>query len=179
MSEAQSGIAVLMVCMGNICRSPTAEGVLRVMHRRLVPSLPLRVDSGGTHAYYHLGEEPDTRSQAAAGRRGYDISAHRARMVTVQDFSRFDYVLAMDDDNLQHLRKLRRPGSHAELGLLLDYADKDGPRSVPDPYNGGVAGFERVLDLVEAGVIGLLRSLCMKQGIAFPDKAAQEHDARH
>lgn len=177
--KADRQSSVLFVCMGNICRSPTAEGVLRALHARLSPELKLRTDSAGTHAYYHLGEAPDRRSQQAAQRRGYDISGHRARMVTPHDFSVFDYVLAMDADNLLHLQKLRRASSHAELGLLLDYARHETLRSVPDPYNGGSEGFDRVLDLVEQGIVGLLRSLCERQGIEFFTTESAQQKARH
>ncbi|HEX5339340.1 MAG TPA: low molecular weight protein-tyrosine-phosphatase [Gammaproteobacteria bacterium] len=179
MPDQKKEYAVLMVCMGNICRSPTAEGVLRALHERLVPELGLWVDSAGTHAYYHLDEYPDPRSRQAAARRGYDIGGHRSRMVTPHDFSEFDYVLAMDADNLKHLQKMRRASSSAQLNLLLDYAQPAGSRSVPDPYNGGTAGFEQVLDLVEQGAIGLLRSLCIRQGMAFPEIGIQKHNARH
>lgn len=171
--------AVLFVCMGNICRSPTAEGVLRTLHAQLAPELKLRIDSAGTHAYYHLGEQPDRRSQQAALRRGYDISEHRARVVVAEDFKHFDYVLAMDTDNLQHLRKLQPAASRAALGLLLDHAPAVTSGSVPDPYDGGLAGFDRVLDLVEQGALGLLRNLCDKQQIRFPELPIGQRQARH
>jgi protein-tyrosine phosphatase len=171
--------AVLFVCMGNICRSPTAEGVLRTLQARLAPELKLRVDSAGTHAHYHLGEQPDHRSQTAALKRGYDISAHRARKVTPDDFSEFDYLLAMDRDNLSRLQKMRRASNRAKLGLLLDYADDAALESVPDPYNEGPAGFERVLDLVEQGVLGLLQELCRAQAISLPDSVFGKRNARH
>lgn len=164
--------------MGNICRSPTAEGVLRSLNARLAPDLKLRIDSAGTHAYYHLGEAPDTRAQQAAVRHGYDISAQRSRMVTPQDFSDFDYVLAMDRDNLAHLQKLRHPASHARLQLLLDYAPDKIPDSVPDPYNGGATGFDKVLELVEQGCVGLLRQLCEIQGIPFSGILPLKQNAR-
>lgn len=170
--------AVLFVCMGNICRSPTAEGVLRTLQARLVPTLKLRIDSAGTHAHYHLGEQPDRRSQVAALRRGYDISGHSARMVTPGDFSEFDYVLAMDRDNLSYLQKMRHASNRPKVGLLLDYAGDATPESVPDPYNDGPAGFERVLDLVEQGVLGLLQDLCRAQAIRLPDSAFEKQNAR-
>ncbi|MGH8371501.1 MAG: low molecular weight protein-tyrosine-phosphatase [Gammaproteobacteria bacterium] len=171
--------AVLFVCMGNICRSPTAEGVLRTLQARLAPELKLRIDSAGTHAHYHLGEQPDHRSQTAALKRGYDISAHNARIVMPEDFSEFDYVLAMDQGNLSHLRKMRHTSNRAKLGLLLDYAGDKTPASVPDPYNEGPAGFERVLDLVEQGVLGLLQELCRAQAIRLPDSVFGKQNARH
>src|SRR5579872_4508414 len=113
--------AILFVCMGNICRSPTAEGVFHSLHRELAPGLELRIDSAGTHAY-HIGEPPDARSQAAARARGVDISGHRGRQVRVEDFLEFDYVLAMDAANLRRLRALRPRDARAELRLLLEYA---------------------------------------------------------
>jgi len=170
--------SVLFVCMGNICRSPTAEGALRVLHRELVPALKLRVDSAGTHAYYHLGEQPDRRSQQAALERGYDISRHRARMVTADDFNEFDYVLAMDSENLRNLRAMPRSAGRAEVGLLLEYAHSSALKSVPDPYNGGPDGFAQVLDLVEQGVLGLLHVLCQNQAIDAPSHLFAKTNAR-
>ncbi len=155
MTAAAKPVRVLFVCMGNICRSPTAEGVFRKLHRELAPAFDIEVDSAGTHAY-HLGDAPDPRSQAAALQRGVDISGHRGRQATSRDFHDFDYVIAMDSDNLRHLQALRpKTDAKAELNLLLDYADA-GIRDVPDPYYGGSGGFERVLDLVEQGGRGLL-----------------------
>jgi len=147
-------VQVLFVCMGNICRSPTAEGVFRKLHRELAPELDIHVDSAGTHAY-HIGDAPDPRSQAAALQRGVDISGHRGRQAIAQDFHDFDYVLAMDSENLRRLQALRPKDAKAELKLLLEY-DDTGVRDVPDPYYGGGGGFERVLDLVEQGGRGLL-----------------------
>lgn len=171
-------LTVLFVCMGNICRSPTAEGVLRYLHLQHAPKLRLRIDSAGTHAHYHLGEHPDRRSQQAARQRGYDIGGHRARMVTADDFRDFDYVLAMDQENLKHLQTLRPVSSRAELALLLDYAQTGSNGSVPDPYYGGPTGFDRVLDLVEAGARGLLRELCVRQDIPFPEISLDQQKAR-
>lgn len=153
-------VAVLFVCMGNICRSPTAEGVFRKLHQELSPELDIHMDSAGTHAY-HIGDAPDPRSQAAALQRGVDISSHRGRQATSQDFHEFDYVIAMDSDNLRRLQALRPKGSRAELKLLLEYAEA-GVRDVPDPYYGGSGGFERVLDLVEQGGRGLLAHIRQK-----------------
>ena len=151
-------IKVLFVCMGNICRSPTAEGVFKKLHRELAPELDIQVDSAGTHAY-HIGDPPDRRSQGAALKRGVDISGLRGRQATAQDFHDFDYVIAMDSDNLRRLQALRPKGSHAELRLLLEYAPEAGLVDVPDPYYDGPGGFERVLDLVEAGSRGLLQEI--------------------
>jgi protein-tyrosine phosphatase len=148
-------VRVLFVCMGNICRSPTAEGVFRKLHEELAPELDIHMDSAGTHAY-HIGDPPDPRSQAAALERGVDISSLRGRQATSQDFHDFDYVIAMDSDNLRRLQALRPKGSRAKLHLLLEYAPQAGLLDVPDPYYGGPGGFERVLDLVEAGSRGLL-----------------------
>ncbi len=156
--------SVLFVCMGNICRSPTAEGVFRRLHRELAPDLELHIDSAGTHAY-HIGEPPDARSQAAAKARGVDISGHRGRQVQVADFHDFDYVLAMDAANLRRLQALQPLQARAELKLLLEYAPKGKQREVPDPYYGGAGGFEEVLDLVEQGGRGLLAEILRrKQG---------------
>jgi protein-tyrosine phosphatase len=150
---------VLMVCMGNICRSPTAEGVLRA--KLLAAGLQHRVevDSAGTHGY-HVREAPDPRAQRHAAQRGYDLSAQRARRVAVDDFERFDHVLAMDGDNLAFLREMAPPASRARLALLMSFAPQPGaPSEVPDPYYGAAEGFERVLDLVEWACDGLVARL--------------------
>jgi protein-tyrosine phosphatase len=148
--------------MGNICRSPTAEGVFRKLQRELAPELDLHIDSAGTHDY-HLGEAPDRRARAAALTRGVDISEHRGRQVQAEDFLTFQYILAMDQDNLRDLKALRPTGATAELRLLLEYAAGVSSRDVPDPFYGGRQGFEQVLDLVEAGGRGLLEELQKKQ----------------
>lgn len=147
---------ILFFCMGNICRSPTAEGVMRA--RLAEAGLATKVDSAGTHGY-HAGEPPDERSQAHALRRGYDLSRLRARQLVAADFERFDLVLAMDDDNLAQAARLCPPAQRHKLQLLMAYAPDAGSRVVPDPYYGGPEGFERVLDLVEAGCNGLLAAL--------------------
>ncbi len=151
-------IKILFVCMGNICRSPTAEGLFRqllVQHRLQDQVL---VDSAGTHAY-HVGNPPDPRAQEAARRRGVDLSALRARQVCLEDFAIFDYILAMDEDNLAHLRALCPPAQEHKLSLLLNHAPALGLREVPDPYYGGSTGFERVLDMIEMACMGLLEFL--------------------
>jgi len=148
-------IKVVFVCLGNICRSPTAEGAFRALVEREGLAGRIAVDSAGTGAW-HLGEAPDPRAQAAARRRGVDISGIRARKATKADFGAFDYVLAMDRDNLAALKKLCPPGEEHRLGLLLDYAPEAATRDVPDPYYGGGQGFERVLDLIETASRGLL-----------------------
>ncbi|MEO8064350.1 MAG: low molecular weight protein-tyrosine-phosphatase [Pseudomonadota bacterium] len=149
---------VLFVCLGNICRSPTAEGVLRAIATRDYPELPLAVDSAGT-ANYHVGEPPDRRTVAAARRRGFDLSSQRARQVSADDFERFDYVLAMDCANLAELERQRPRTATANVGLFLGFAPDSGFAEVPDPYYGGVEDFERVLDLCEAGARGLLTKM--------------------
>ncbi|MCE4554052.1 low molecular weight protein-tyrosine-phosphatase [Pelomonas cellulosilytica] len=147
---------ILFFCMGNICRSPTAEGVMRA--RLAAAGLDVEVDSAGTHGY-HVGEPPDERSQQHALKRGYDLGALRARRLEARDFERFDLVLGMDDDNLAHAARLCPPAQRHRLQLLMDYAPDAGSRHVPDPYYGGEAGFERVLDLVEAACDGLIATL--------------------
>ena len=149
---------ILFVCLGNICRSPTAEGVLRTLAAREAPELPLEVDSAGT-AGYHVGEPPDPRTQQAAARRGYNLTALRARVVEPADFERFDLILGMDEENLRVLRRRAPTHSLERLRLLLDFAPESGSRDVPDPYYGGANGFEEVLDLVEAATRGLLAHL--------------------
>jgi protein-tyrosine phosphatase len=149
---------VLFVCMGNICRSPTAEGVFR--HRLLehAPELRVFVDSAGTHAY-HIGEAPDPRARRAAERRGVDLSTLRARKVTAEDFERFDYVLAMDKLNKVTLEDLAEPSQHGRIKLFLEFAPQLSRVDVPDPYYGGTIGFEQVLDLVEEASIGFIEHL--------------------
>jgi protein-tyrosine phosphatase len=151
-------VKVLFVCLGNICRSPTAEGVVRVLAKREAPELALEVDSAGT-AGYHVGEPPDARTRAAARRRGYDLEQLRARVVEPQDFERFDLLLAMDEENLRVLRRRAPPQAQTRLRLFLEFAPEQDMREVPDPYYGGANGFEEVLDLVEVAARGLLRHL--------------------
>ncbi len=151
-------IAVLFVCMGNICRSPTAEGVMRRLADEAGLGNRVRLDSAGTHAY-HVGKAPDARAVAAALGRGIDIRHQRARKVVAEDFHAFDYILAMDADNLRLLRELQPAGSRAEVQLLLNYSRLDPGGAVPDPYYGGAAGFERVLDLLEEANQVLLEHL--------------------
>jgi len=147
--------SVLFVCMGNICRSPTAEGVFRATVQQAGLADRLVVDSAGTHGF-HVGRPPDRRATLAARRRGYEIGGLRAREVGASDFLRFDYVLAMDEDNLRMLESLRPADYRGHLGLFLDFAPETGLREVPDPYYGPPEGFDRVLDLIEAASAGLL-----------------------
>jgi len=151
-------VKVLFVCTGNICRSPTAEGVFK--HQVKEAGLTDRVlsDSAGTHSY-HIGEPPDPRTVEAASRRGYDLNALRARQVKQGDFGEFEYVLAMDETNLQVLQRMCPPQHTQRLRLFMDYAGHPAVREVPDPYYGGAQGFERVLDLVELASRGLLDHL--------------------
>lgn len=149
---------VLFVCMGNICRSPMAEGVFKRRVAEAGLSDDIVSDSAGTHDY-HVGEPPDARAQRTVERRGYDISGLRGRQVTRRNFSEFDCVLAMDEMNLRLLATLC-PQEHAhKLKLFLEFHTDPAMREVPDPYYGGAQGFERVLDMVEEAAQGLLRHL--------------------
>ena len=147
--------SVLFVCLGNICRSPLAEGVLRTMaaQRRM----PLRIDSAGT-SDWHAGRPPDTRSQAVGLRHGIDISDLRARQVAREDFSHFEHIVAMDDQNMCDLSALQPAGSKACLSRLLDHVDL-GIRDVPDPYYGDAVAFEECFRLIHAGVQAFLSGL--------------------
>ncbi|HEY6644915.1 low molecular weight protein-tyrosine-phosphatase [Povalibacter sp.] len=149
---------ILFVCLGNICRSPTAEGVFRrlLMERQLEQRF--EVDSAGTHDY-HVGKPPDARSIAAARRRGIDLSGLRARAVDARDAERFDLILAMDDENLDELRRRFDATYHHRLALMMSYAPDARTNAVPDPYYGGERGFEEVLDLLEQAAEGLLSDL--------------------
>ncbi len=153
--KQQDKIGVVFVCMGNICRSPTAEAVFRHQVEQAGLADRIAIDSAGTHDY-HIGELPDPRTRQAASRRGYDMAALRGRQVGAADFARFDYVLAMDENNLAILERLRPSDAAAHLGLFLEFAQRHDEREVPDPYFGGADGFERVLDLVEDAAQGLL-----------------------
>ena len=146
---------ILLVCMGNICRSPTAEGVLRTLVALEGLDHRFELDSAGTHGY-HEGEPPDTRTQMAAARRGYDLSRLRARQVRESDFIRFDLILAGDRNHGALLRRACPPEYREKVGLFLDYAEGIDIDEVPDPYYGGAEGFERVLDLVEAAARGVI-----------------------
>lgn len=149
---------ILFVCLGNICRSPTAEVVFRAVAAREAPEMTLEIDSAGT-AGYHVGEAPDRRTRQAASRRGYDLSALRARIVEDRDFESFDLILAMDRENLRALERRAPVGSRERLRLFLEFAPEAGVSEVPDPYYGGPNGFEDVLDLIEAASRGLIEHL--------------------
>jgi protein-tyrosine phosphatase len=150
--------AVLFVCMGNICRSPSVEGVFRGYVTRELPDLYIEIDSAGTHDY-HVGEPPDPRAQRAAERRGIDLSGLRARRVSAKDFERFDLIVAMDPLNVAALEDLCPEDRRARIRLLLEFAPEAGRSDVPDPYYGGSNGFEYVLDLAEQASAGLLAHL--------------------
>ncbi|GLS05221.1 phosphotyrosine protein phosphatase [Chitiniphilus shinanonensis] len=155
--------SVLFVCTGNICRSPTADGVMRHLVREAGLADRVEVDSAGTHDY-HVGEAPDRRAQAHASKRGYDLRSLRAREVTSADFARFDLILAMDEGHLALLRRRCPEPYQNRLKLFLDFATHFNEREVPDPYYGGPQGFEHVLDLVEDGCEGLLTHIRTELG---------------
>lgn len=157
MTEFKGKTRVLFVCMGNICRSPTAEGVFRHHVEEAGLAERISADSAGTHAY-HVGEPPDRRACAAAERRGMSLANIRARRVSDTDFERFDYIIAMDEDNHARLIDQAPPEYHSKVRLFLEFSSGR-EREVPDPYYGGAAGFERVLDLVEEASQGLLETL--------------------
>jgi protein-tyrosine phosphatase len=144
--------------MGNICRSPTAEAVFRDYASRNAPDFPVEAESAGTHGY-HIGSAPDIRAQQVAFRRGVDMSGLRARLLTVQDFTRFDYILAMDRQNLAAAQALAPAGASVRLQLLLDYLPSHGLREVPDPYYGELREFENVFDLTKQAAVGLLQAM--------------------
>ncbi len=154
-------VSVVFVCMGNICRSPTAEAVFRHYVESAGLSGQILIDSAGTHDY-HIGDKPDSRAQRAALQRGYDMSRLRGRQVEEEDFRRFDYVLAMDSANLAILQRINPPDSDTRVGLFLEYARHHTEREVPDPYYGGADGFERVLDMVEDAAQGLLEEIRLR-----------------
>lgn len=155
----EAELRVLMVCMGNICRSPTAQGVFERMLEEQGLAERIYVDSAGTHAY-HVGARPDPRAVACAQRRGIDLRRLRARAVAEEDFTVFEYIVAMDEQNLADLRQAcPEPEGVSRISTLLSFAADSSEVDVPDPYYGGPSGFERVLDLVEEGAMGLLMEL--------------------
>ena len=156
--ESRASRRILFVCMGNICRSPTAEGVFRKLLAERAPELDVEIDSAGTHGF-HDGAPPDPRACRAAERRGVDLKPLRARRVTERDFERFELVLAMDQQNLEFLLEVCPAEYRSRVRLLLEFAPHLQRREVPDPYYGGSTGFEHVLDLVEEAAAGLLEYL--------------------
>lgn len=157
-------IKVLFVCMGNICRSPTAEGVFRNTVEQQQLDHIFSIDSAGTHAY-HIGDAPDLRAQRAAMDRGIDLSGLRARKFIVGDFDDFDYLLAMDNDNYSILKKACPEDQGHKIRYFLEFAPHFDTVEVPDPYFGGDHGFERVLDMVEAASIGFIKDLQQQEVI--------------
>jgi protein-tyrosine phosphatase len=151
-------VAVLFVCTGNICRSPTAEGVMRKLVAERGYGERIVIDSAGTHGY-HEGEPPDPRSIEAALQRGVDLSAQRARRIREGDFSNFDLILAMDRGHARILSRSAPRHGEARIAMFLDYAPHLGASDVPDPYYGGEGGFELVLDMAEAAAAGLLEAI--------------------
>ena len=149
--------------MGNICRSPTAEGVFRHRVDKAGLAHVIHIDSAGTHAY-HIGDAPDPRSQQFAVRRGYDLSMQKARKVEARDFAQFDYLLAMDHDNLERLQAVCPPQYRHKLHLFMEYAANSDSDVVPDPYYGGGKGFDLVLDYIEDAAEGLLSILRRQLG---------------
>jgi protein-tyrosine phosphatase len=148
-------ISVLFICMGNICRSPTAEGVFRhVVNKRNLQNF-IKIDSAGTHAY-HIGESPDSRSQATAKSHGVDLSAQRARKAEAIDFERFDYVIVMDRSNYENLKGIASPEQLERLHLFMDFTSAWDNAEVPDPYYGSGDGFKNVFDMVQSASEGLL-----------------------
>ena len=150
--------SVLFVCMGNICRSPTAEGVFRHVVKKRNLQDQISIDSAGTHAY-HIGESPDSRSQSTALARGVNLSAQRARKAVGEDFERFDYVIAMDRSNYEDLKQLGQGADLSKLHLFMSFAKAWDNDEVPDPYYGGANGFEEVFDMVQSASEGLLEHI--------------------
>lgn len=151
-------VKVLFVCLGNICRSPTAEGVFRSLLLTKNYNELIEIDSAGTHAY-HVGKSPDTRAQIAAKNRGIDLSDLRGRQVNATDLDYYDYVLAMDYENYENLIAISSDDNKHKIKLFLEFAKNSNEKEVPDPYFGGDQGFERVLDLIEDAANGLLETI--------------------
>ncbi len=163
-ADSIATVHVLFVCMGNICRSPTAEGVFRKLVETQGLETDIAIDSAGTISY-HVGEPPDNRAQEAARQRDIDLSTLRARQIISDDFHQFDYIIAMDDDNLRNIQTMDPGDGKAEVSLLMDFAPQAEERVVPDPYYGGSNGFQRVLDLIEQASIGLLAQIRQQKGL--------------
>ncbi len=167
---ATNEIAVLFVCLGNICRSPTAHGVFEKVVAEQGLDQHILIDSAGT-GDWHIGKQPDPRTIIAGQQRGYDLSHLRSRQVTTADFNKFDYILAMDSNNLVNLQHIKPSGFDGTLGLFLPFG-RGSQNEVPDPYAGGIDGFERVLDMVERASAGLLEHLCVRHFPAIGFQAA-------
>ncbi len=158
MTESKRPIRVLFVCMGNICRSPTAQGVAeKVASQRALEAL-VELDSAGTHAY-HVGEPPDARARAAARRRGIDLSPQRARRVSHLDFEHFDYIVAMDEQNYRALQGAAPANAQQKIRKMMEFSNLGVTEDVPDPYYGGAHGFEQVLDLLDNAMAGFFDEL--------------------
>lgn len=155
-------VNVLFVCMGNICRSPMAEGVFRREIAKAGLLDKVNVDSAGTHSY-HIGSKPDQRAQNAANKRGVNISGLRGRQVADADFEKFDYILAMDNVNLNNLKRRAPARLHPKIRLLLSYSRRFPNLDVPDPYYGGLSGFDENLDMIEDAVQGLVKEIQLLQ----------------
>jgi protein-tyrosine phosphatase len=156
--KTEAKVKVLFVCMGNICRSPTAHGVFEHLVKQENLSHEIEIDSAGTHAY-HVGEQPDSRARDTAEKRGIQLEHLRARKVKDDDFAYYDYILAMDTDNLANLQKNCPPEYQNKISLFLDFAPHHPLDEVPDPYYGGKKGFENVFDMVDAASRGLLDTI--------------------
>lgn len=151
-------IKVVFVCMGNICRSPTAEGVFKGLVEQADLSDIIETDSAGTHSY-HVGSEPDSRAQEVAITRGFDLSMLKARKFIADDFLEFDYLIAMDDENYANMNSLKPDNATGSLHMFLEFANSHSEKEVPDPYYGGPKGFDRVFDMVEDASNGLLEHI--------------------
>lgn len=156
-------VSICFVCLGNICRSPTAEGVMRRLLDEARLTERILIDSAGT-GDWHIGHAPDERAQQAAARRGYQLAALRGRQIAAADFERFDLLIAMDDKNVAALRQVSAPAQREKIRLLMEFVPEtdrrwDGAREVVDPYFGGAEGFEQVLDQCEAACRGLIAAL--------------------
>lgn len=157
-------VKVLFICMGNICRSPTAHGVFARLVAEAGLDSVIEIDSAGTHAY-HVGKPPDGRAQRSAMQRGYDLSELTARKVEPNDCQKYDYLLVMDEENYNDVAALCTPGSEEKVRLFLDFAEQLREREVPDPYYGGPRGFDYVLDLIETASAALLEDIRQRHGI--------------
>lgn len=159
-----SKVRVIFVCLGNICRSPTAEAVFRKLVLDEGLEQHIYIDSAGTHAY-HVNEPPDSRAQSAAARRGIDMSSLRGRRATDEDIEQFDYVLAMDGENYHNLLAISADHNQHKVRMLMEYAPDRPEQEVPDPYYGGPGGFDNVLDMVEEAARGLLQDIRQQHNI--------------